>query len=360
MLLCLGSNKSEINENTKFHLLCIVLFLFFAFKDGSVGNDSIAYINFFLNKSSMYGTINNPAFEGDRGFVIFSRLISYISHTEFFFILSYTILALTPVYILFKKYAVSKVNAVCFSFVLYGIYSIYLINFRQVLSVSCIIIAYLLYNKIKNKKYKYCLTIFFAFIAASFHSTAFIVIPIMLLLHIPFHISKRTAYIIILGSYLIFFLSTNILSNIMGVVFEFLNLVDLSRMSTYQNNFDNMSSDVIANISWTSVTAYSLLGLIFVYSLSSLNIENFFEKSFLFSIVAYNLFAQFGLSIRLFYIFVLFGVCAIPQLKGKQMIKWAYILLFVSYIFANYKILAPAVLKGHGASDIIPYTFIFE
>lgn len=360
MLLCLSNDKSNFKENKKFYLLCVILFFLYAFKDGSVGNDSIAYTNFFLNKSSMYGTLNNPSFDGDRGFVIFSKLVSFVSHTEFFYIFSYTVFALTPIYILFKKYAVSKIDAICFSFVLYGIYSIYLINFRQVLSVSCIITAYLLYNNIKNKKYKYGSTFLLALFAMSFHSTAFIVIPIIIILLIPYKLTKKTAYTIVFVSYLIFFLSSSFLSSIMNTVFNIINLADLSRMGNYQDSFENMSSDVVATISWTSVTAYSLLGLIFIYSLPGKELDDFYKKSFLLAIVAYNLFAQFGLSIRLFYVFVIFGVCAIPKVKKTKMIKYGYILLFISYIFANYKILAPAVQKGSGAADIIPYTLIFE
>ena len=238
-LMCsLIGNSKEVNKKIWRNIFVILTFGFMILMMGlrriDVGNDTIAYVNFF-NKMSA-GDIEYDS-RLEYGFRLFTILISKLSHNENLYILICATIIMVPCYLFLQKCS----NNLFFCIALFWALScVNLISAtRQGIAVALICIGYLFLRE--NKRKSSIIFILLVLLASTFHYFAIIVLAML-------YLRKRT---ITIRSTSIIVLITIILiyTNAVSYVFS------LFSGSYYVEYYSNVHSG------WVAAVFNALLGL---------------------------------------------------------------------------------------------------
>ncbi len=206
----------EQNVNNKrykkslFLIGSIAVTFILAFRGDNVGGDTIAYCRFFDGKGSGYGTVNNPDPDIDLGFVWFSRFLRLFGQSRFLFLFITSLITLLPWLYLIWRDCKYKLLPLCIYMTGFNLLILSQTSIRQNISVSLILIAYiLLTSNSLRKRWKLLFVPIVVLYSLLCHKTSVITIPLVLIAYlIP--ISKKTSIIVLTASLLIGYIISDI------------------------------------------------------------------------------------------------------------------------------------------------------
>ncbi|MCD8297761.1 MAG: EpsG family protein [Prevotella sp.] len=243
----------------------------------------------------------------------------------------------------------SKVNYAFALFVFYtlGFYFLSLNIMRQMMAIGLIMAAFPLLYKKKYVKFA-VITIVVSYL---FHKSEFLflfLIPLHYLLSKPnVQMKKRMLYIIILSSFLFFYIGTYILKD---VVLSFMSYMPGSeRYDVYVIGW----GDYMAN-NGTSI-AYTLFSIFLVYVKNGKS-HKFETYMFVIAIALYNIFNTFSVyGSRVFIDFFVIAIMLIPQMIFDKETKHRKMFIFISIVFCIGSFLYRYIMNNTG--DVNPYIF---
>lgn len=182
----------RIKSLNKFLIVCLfgLLFFFMAFR-GNFTADYDNYYTYFLRVANNYSIIDILSFKHrfvmEHGFVLLGKIISYISTSKIFY---HSVISAILLLLYFKGFKESKnIWLAIFVFVNLGDYFGAMNLFRQALCAAVIFAGYKLL--IEKKYIKFILVIC---VAATIHTTALILIPLLLVWKTPIKRNKIIAF----------------------------------------------------------------------------------------------------------------------------------------------------------------------
>lgn len=334
----------SINQRKKyfFPFALVLLFFLMAFKDTTVGPDTPHYVNFYLGLPSMYGSVDYPN-DIEPGLGWLCRFLWIFPKSELLFIFTTTLFTMLPVFYGIHKYSKNKIVSVLLIMLIEGIWLVQMITLRQALAQSFILIGLFCFlDKGKWWFYKTGIALFLSFF---FHSSPFLIVPLMIIaILVPIR-KKSVLYIALIVSLIFSGIFANSLSNL------FLSMTSqfggLERVNNYIEN------DIYGE------TGYSFLNYapmtLFVMSLVYYNNPNdqnwLFVKAFALGIIAYNILGSIPLVNRAIAFLLLVGVTGgLPSVKKGKAVMICFLLYMIWRSYVHYEVGTP----------FQPYKFIFE
>ena len=339
-------------QNKAFFILAFVLWALFCLKDGSVGNDSAHYTNFFLGKSSMYGMLNDTSYSGDVLYAKWCLFLKLFSNSEFWYIFASYMMLLPIIFYTLYKYAENKIFALFVFFATFNMLTTTMVAFRQNMATSMILFGVNLYllsdKKVVYKKFAYILFV----VSFFFHSSSLLIAPLCVLLLKLHQIPQKKANIALILSFVIFIVSSNLFSSFLENIHLVLSFLGLDRLDYYTSD----SSRTYIDVSWVRTFLYTLLGLVLLNGKSYDKQKPIFFNSAFIAVFVHNLFSEMGLIERTLYVFVILGACTSPLLCVKKQEKQFLISLVVMILFIiiNYRNMESA---PDNFSELLPYKF---
>ena len=349
LLLLLYIKDNGRNSKKAFVVSAIILFLLVSLHDGQFTNDYQQYLNFFLGKNSMYGTINFTN-NIENGYILFIRFLHFFVSSSLGYIFSISLLICIPFLYLVNKLSNNRILSILLLVTINDGLTLqtFFCAHRQMLAVSmlfCVIIV--------ARKRICCwklIGLVLVICAVLTHSTSYFVLFFLVLLYfIPFN--NKKIYYILLGVSLVLGTFIN-LSDLFLNFISFFSIIDgAMRSVNHVLNSDHYSLGI-----W-SFLPLTILGFSFVYYTSSYETNNFYLKSFVIGVVCKNLFGFFPLINRSIFFLILLGLIgAIPSsLKYNYSQRYIYALLVVLYIY-----FLSRMLQNPPENFMLPYNFIFD
>lgn len=311
-------NNSSRIQKLFFFIFIFVLWFLTAFRSEKIGSDTIAYIKYFKDFSTN-GIFNDSRIE--TGYQILNILVSKISNNPQFFLGFVATICYVGTGIYIYKYSDNIVFSTVLLFpVAYGFFAT---GLRQAIAM---IICLYAYQAIKNQK-NICAILLVA-LASTFHTSAWIVLILLLHKFIP----KKPKFVISLTAIFI----TLSLTGIMDEIFV---LLLGNRYGGYYEN------EIVTN-GWLGIAYYCVRNFVFymVVFLSYKNKEQ--ENSVVLSLFTMLLITiSFGFSISLFsratYYFMLMSLVELPNaiyrgtLKNKKLLTFLIGFVMVLYFMVT-------------------------
>lgn len=167
-------NNKYINNKTCLIVMFVILLLFAGLRDSDVGSDALVYKNFFqiVSNYNLLDLIRLNSFE--IGFKILTKFCSlFCNYNLYIFII--TFISLFGFYFFIKKYSNNYLMSI-FLFIVANIYIYLFCTIRQTVAISILLVS--IKYVFTNEKIKFILLVL---LAASFHKTALIFMPVYLL-----------------------------------------------------------------------------------------------------------------------------------------------------------------------------------
>ena len=155
-MFILEQNSNLQTRKVLFYVASFIVVSLLAFRGNDVGGDTISYCGYFSGSGGLYGTFEqNDTFE--IGFRVLCWLLMFVSRSDFWFILTTSLITLLPfIYLINRDCKSSKILPLCLYMNVWGILSVTQTAIRQNISVSLFVIAYIIYTtksiEQKNKK----------------------------------------------------------------------------------------------------------------------------------------------------------------------------------------------------------------
>ncbi|HHX70771.1 MAG TPA: EpsG family protein [Gallicola sp.] len=306
-----------------FIALGLILIIIAGFRTESVGTDTINYSVFF-ERIKNHGSI--PV---EPGWVMLNKLVQFIGADYSFFMAFVSVITLLPLLFIFYKNSENPILSLFFYYSLY----IYFYSFnisRQVLAVSIVLIAIILL--IKNKK---ILFLIFLTLAALFHISALIALPLFFIDKIP---NKTIVYISGIGiAFIIGVFLTETLSNY------------LIRISSYSGYLEaNVFGNVLGNAMYLI-----LLNAFFIFVLLTITKRDILFKMFFAYFILANLLARIPFGGRVLLFYSIFLTLFLPYYLHNNKIKEKFIPYGIVILYALIMF-----YRSFGGGEILPYTNI--
>lgn len=186
--LVFTSGKGNAGKKSKHSTLVIIfglLFIVHAFKDYGTFSDLPVYVGGFdasTHGSMRYLIDNGLGVKVEQGYVIFTKLISLVSHSPLFFLAVNSFFILLGYYFVIKKYSVFPLLSIFVMFAGPFEQSTYVIRQHLAVSICMFSIPFIIQRKLLP-------FLIFNLIAFSFHNTALAFLPIYFL----YGIKKETS-----------------------------------------------------------------------------------------------------------------------------------------------------------------------
>lgn len=344
-----------------------------AFRGIDVGGDTPHYCGYFTGRGGEYGTPEtNEDFEW--GFVFICDVLRLIGNNDFWFIFSTSVLAMLPwVYLVWRDCKRSKMLPFCFLMTLWGMYSVEVGAVRQVLSVSCMLMAYIIWTSnpkatnlalFKNDKIRYFKEVKLQLLVVSVfllfgyytHTSNFVVLPLIAAaVLIPF--TKRTAIITMVGS-LVLVLA---MQSLFGEIFELFNRLmmgyDMANhmLDTY---YGNAQYALDAEVSFNRLAPATLLVCVLIWMSNEEDMKSVYFRLLVVGASIYNIGAPFPMIFRTVFLLLFVGILFVPSglgAKKNRMLRIVCVLLLLFFIRNQIVYWKP------GTEDMmLPYSFIWE
>ena len=339
-------------RNRMFHISCWVVFLFIALRSKTVGADTENYVDFFTGKNNEY---NSDQRELEPLLLIYNGILQCISKGEVFYLLMNTFCSLWPIYYLIKHYSRSPIVSIILFFIM-GLYGTYFVALRQILSISLILVGFILYQKNENKYFRWGYFLLFAVLAYFMHTTALLVSLIFICVFLWKKLSKKMSVILIISSFIIGYV---LKEQFYMAIFSLFMQVDISAIERISYYFEeNLSFDSMNIITLSLPT---ILALFYIRYIDNQQFNRDISKLYIIGCVLNNIFMFFAFAQRLSVAFLLFSIIATtwPLANNKtRNYKWmllAFVCFFtLRFIGGNIDYDKLALGRMH------PYTFFFQ
>ena len=338
----------------------LVTFIFFAFRAPVVGADTWNYVRYLAGLRDYYSEWDDRALEFL--FVGYRSVIKILSPSFMVVMVINTILTLSPLYVIIKKYSCNAPLSILM-FVNLNCLMLYFVGLRQILALVPLLYAlvYCIDNEVSKMK-RVALFFLASVVAVGFHSTGLIYALIYFLaLVIP--ITKRKVYIsLIVASAFVGFLMEkyNVLDILSSI--SSLNLSILQRVDAYLVGDDQNELSAI-----TIALRPSVIGLMVFSLLKEDKLNHPFSKIFLVGIILYNFLATIPMVHRMVLPMIMFGSVVFSWCYSKElelnakMTKILYILTFLIFAyFARSWYIRCTYWSYMDESCMHPYYFVFE
>lgn len=210
-----------------------LMFFYAAFRDFSVGGDTLNYVNYFLNPKMGY---RDDTREFELFFQYWNFILAKISHNGHFFIFINSLVTFGSLYFIIKKDSLQKIP--CLLLVLSGIlWSFYLSGIRQSLAISFFILSFYFFKK--RNIYSF---IIFTILSILTHTTVLLAYCIIFL--IPYITIKKNQACILIGvTSILAILNLFQIDNVLTYFFTKLSSFQyINRYSGYQDQINEVNS----------------------------------------------------------------------------------------------------------------------
>lgn len=336
----------------------ILTFIFFAFRAPVVGADTWNYVRYLTGERNFY---NYDSRELENSFVVYREIISHLTSSRTVVMVVNTIFSMAPLYYIVKRYSLN-VPLTILMFCYMNSLSVYFVGLRQILAISCLLIAFLyIYEKelwIQKKIIIYGLAVLLAY---SIHTSSILYAAIYIAaLFIPGG-TKRIFIIFIWGSAFLGFITDTF--NVFGTLnyFSYLNLDATERLNGYfdMDLFNDAPLYVIAQV--------SIIATFVFYGMEEERIRHPFCKIYLAGVIVYNLFYTLPMMHRIVPPLIMFGSVLITwcfgseyyyRLKKRKAINILFVLLLLYLTRANINDCINYDVYNSGRMH--PYYFFFQ
>jgi len=300
------------------YLSFVVLFILSAFRGAMVGTDTPSYERIF-NTIELGGTVSQEI-----GWQLLNKLIVYFDGDFQHLLMVSTLLIIIPVFYVAKRYSLNPMLSIFLFFVLY----IYLQSFnitRQSVAISVVFLSYIFL--IERRHIWFCLLVV---LAATFHTTALICLPLVFINRIP---DRAAVHLFIV-----------FVSFVIGIVFSGYFIGQVADLLGYDRYLDNFESN-------TTIGLYLLmLNGFFVFVLFTAKERGEIFKLFFIYILLANLTAKAPYGYRLIFYFSIVQLLFLPYFISNNRLKSRSLAFFLVVIY-SYTIF----LRSSGSGGIVPY-----
>lgn len=356
ILLALFWFHTDKNKDLVNKISCILFFLLVACHNGIFDEmfDYTSYMDFFLGKSTRYGTLYD--YELEMPYYYLVKLFRIFPIEPITYIVGIAVVFCLPLFYAMKKgYRATAALSLLILLLLNNTntFRSFMGAQRQMVGCVCFFLAYFSYEYWSFKWHKY-IAILFVIIALLSHSSSYLVFPFILLCYfIPNKLSKRTLYIAIVVSWAIGVFLTNIVTtNMTQLMFLLSDYSELDRSTHY------MVDEVFAGqttYALTALTPMALLMMLCIYLYEEEELNLFGVKCWILSFVLYLSLYAVPLMNRGVLMLFLFGITTgLPQtVIDKKNRKYLLPILLLFIYLANRAYTRPDYL-------LLPYHFIWE
>lgn len=348
------------NKANEFYIACFIVFVFYAFRAPTVGGDTYDYVSYLAGEKNYY---NNDSRELERGFVIFRNFISELTSSRFVILNLITLLSLSPVYLIIKRFSSHKTLSILLFFLL-DICVLYMGAFRQVLALSLLLWSLLIYESQRySLKVNCILLLLFSIIAWTIHTSSVLYAAIFVLSYIIPIQSKNIYYLAIVSSALL------------GIILNQYSGLDI--LNYYVSLNIEATSRLDGIVSWELYDEYtglnvllrlSVVGIINTWLMPDKYINHPFMKIFTTGIVIFNMFTDIPMVHRMIYPLSLFGIITFSWCFEKEesaysrnftlIRKWIPIIL-IAYLCQS--VIRNSIdYNPYSEARMHPYLFIFQ
>lgn len=365
------------NYNIKSNNKAVFLFLFLwtilvAFRGYGVGNDTSGYAFYFSGKTypslvfTNYGTVNNPVDEIEIGFVLLTKILSFVSSSPTFLFSVVSILFFSAIY---RFYRNNKFGIIAILWLFTSTYSMMNIVYalRQCFSLGIFFWGIIVIECQLSKN-----TGLLFLKKKTFFSNYYVLLGLFLVLLSLF--VHRTSALVLVIYILAKFCKVNKLISISVVSFCFVfSLFSISTIIDYfnllfvliggVNNFDILAryqdSMEISNVSFLNLASFALPCIVTIVYSSKEEINKSSFKFYLIAVCLYLMFCSSPFVARFIVAFWILGYpAAIPTAisKNKNLLVF-YVLMTCFYLWKMVSQYANWPIK---ISSDLPYMFFWE
>lgn len=360
MLLLFLLEQNTKNNKLRMALFYLASFLavgLLAFRGNHVGGDTVSYCGYFTGKGGLYGIFEtNDSFE--IGFITFCSLLMTVSRTEFWLIFATSLTTMLPfIYLIYRDSRKSRILPLCLYMTMWGILSVTQTALRQNLSVSLMMMVYIVYTSENLKQWnKYAVVA--ALLIAGFlsHTSSLVALP-MFLGAFFLKLTKKRAYILVLGSFILVMAFKNLFGFIFDLFSQMMSGVEMaSKMlgTYYQSDRYALENE----ISFNRLGPATFLVLLLIKMSNEEDLKSFYFKCLVVGASLYNVGATFPMIFRAVFVLLFFGIIYVPsQLNvGKYRVYRLLLILLIAFFIRN-QIVYWAPNDG---DKMLPYSFIWE
>lgn len=341
LLYAVNLKNKDDNKNL-FIISAVFLTFLMAFKDSSVSPDTPEYVNFYLNKFSIYGSVAQPN-DIEPGLGWICKILWILPKWDFIFIFTTTLLTMIPVFRGISAYSENKIASVLLIMIVPGIWLVQMITLRQALAQAFLLMA--LYWFLERKEKWWIKTLISIVISFFFHSSPFLIIPLSLLaIFLPVR-DKRYVYVALVLSLLI----AGTFSNMLGQLFNsyFGAFQGLDRVTTYIEN-DTYGETGFSFFNYAPMTFFA--GFL-TYCCDVNSKKWIFVKLFVLGIIVYNILGNIPLVDRSIAFLLVAGIIGgLPSRKQCTLCMALFLLYLIQRTYVHYE----------AGTPFQPYKFIFE
>lgn len=352
LLNLMVAKKYPLYRSKLFYISCWVTFLFIALRAKSVGADTEDYVNFFTGMTKQY---NSDQRELEPLLLIYNGILQRISRNGVFYLVMNTLCSLWPVYYIIKKYSFNPILSIILFFIL-GLYGTYFVALRQILSISLILIGFILFQKNENKYLKWGYFLLFSVLAYFMHTTALPVSLIFICVFLWKEFSKKISVILIISSFLLgYILKDQFYMYIFSLIIQ-ADISAIERISYYldvDNSFDSMN---IITLSLPTILALS-----FIKYVDHQQLNHDISKLYIIGCTLNNMFMFFAFAQRLSVALLLFSTIAVTwPIANSKARNYRLVLLGFVILFTIRFILGCINYDKYDLGRMHPYTFFFQ
>lgn len=349
-----------------FGIICVLWFIVFSLRRQDVGNDTLDYVNFFLNGRGKYGSIDDPN-DSEYGFVFISRCIKAFtsSYTVYF-----TIIAGWLWIMIFKIY----VSIADFRKIFAGLLVLFVIGdafvplmvaLRQCVAICVFLTGLYVVLKLKTKdgflnkraaKREMAIGVLIMCAAGVVHKSMIILIPILAIVFF-LRIGRRALIVMVIVSTVIAYLYSDTIGTLFNLFFIYMggmgiDFIKEDVMNVYSEDFGGNSQKLLTYMAW------ALPAILTIYLSKKEQVKSFFFKCYILSVCIFLVFSTSFLISRINIVLMLLGFTQFLPDVAVSKFQWRTI-----YMFFILAMLYKAFMRFNNWPDTdscIPYHFFWE
>lgn len=348
----LGKGKNVLlpqrQDNVLFYIYSIVILLFIATRDISVGTDTETYVFFFHDPQFYYNGARTDIF-----FELLGRFLILFDKSAEFFIFATSTICFIGIFHIVDKLSKCKSYSILL-FAIVGSFSIFLFSYlsmiRQGIAMTYFLVAvYSFFSGYRTKK-NLIVAIIFYIAAILTHGSCLFTLPFLALLYYKRITNKRIWIYLLLITYFLAALNISFVSTILDEVFSFLG-------DSKYRHYGNIDWGFIENKGWFNMNLlpFIALSLWLLYFSTEELIKEWYVQLFLYSVVLNNIFFDNMMWSRLIMYFTIFIIVVIPNVLNNQnrVVQYlSYNFIFIYYIYKTFS----QLLTNTSGNIIVPYS----
>lgn len=372
IILLFLTYKSWGKKDRKLAWIALILtFLFIGLRAPVVGADTWNYVRYLTGERYFYNYDPRPL---EPLFVFYREIVCSLTDSRFVVMFLNTLISMSPVLYLIKKYSYNVPLSLLLFFYL-GCIQVYFVGLRQIIGLSFIFWA-LLYieNRIEacplksasdyiSRVFRYGTILVLSIIIGYYFHTSVVIFGAFFTLSLIIPLRSRTVMITLIVS-----------TAVIGILLErfnvlsfmhFLSLHDIDSIERISHNFER--EDLRQKTALINLFRLSIAGIIAALFMNKERINHLYTKIFLFGILIFNLFYAVPMSIRLVPVFTVFGCVVFTWIFGRSYrsnSKNRTYITILSSVFILY--LTYSIFRGlyrwdpNNDSRMHPYYFVFQ